>query len=131
MKDKCLDIEPFYSENEKSSSAIFDNYYLLETVLTSLSPQLLEFDTNGNPVFAEETRTLENLKCIEEMQSGIIEYFDDMLPLIEEDYNYNKMLDEIFLDMINKLEIKDDGFLALKVEDPFFGRMTNVSDLLD
>ncbi len=33
MADKGLDIEPFYSDEEKNSSAIFDNYYILETIL--------------------------------------------------------------------------------------------------
>ncbi len=44
MADKGLDIEPFYSDEEKNSSAIFDNYYILETILTALFPQLEEFD---------------------------------------------------------------------------------------
>ena len=53
MKDKCLDIEPFYSKEETEQSAIFDLYYILETILTAPHPQVLEFDENGEPVYAE------------------------------------------------------------------------------
>ena len=35
MADKGVDIESFYTEKERDTSAIFDNYYILETILTS------------------------------------------------------------------------------------------------
>ncbi|SFQ11898.1 hypothetical protein SAMN04487928_11961 [Butyrivibrio proteoclasticus] len=34
------------------------------------------------------------------------------------------------LELINKVQILDEDFLALKVEDPFFGRMTDVKDVI-
>ena len=47
MKDKNLDIKPFYTEMERDSSAIFDNYYILETLLTSPEASVDEFDEEG------------------------------------------------------------------------------------
>ena len=42
----------------------------------------------------------------------------------------NKKLDESFLSLVNKVQIKDESFLALKIEDPFFGRITDMKDML-
>ena len=42
----------------------------------------------------------------------------------------NKKLGEMFLSYITKLRITDEDFLALKVEDPFFGRMTDMKDVI-
>ena len=51
MKDKNLDIKSFYSEEKRESSGIFDNYYILETLLTSPEASVDEFDQEGNPIF--------------------------------------------------------------------------------
>ena len=73
------DIEPFYTDQEKNTSAIFDNYYILETMLTSPYPQMLEMDENGNPVFAKETRSEADIEVFKRAQDGIIEYFKDYI----------------------------------------------------
>lgn len=131
MANKGLEIEPFYSDEEKNNSAIFDNYYILETMLTSPYPQVEEFDREGNPVFARETRSDRDIHCLEQMQKGIIEYFKDYISLLpEEARNENKKLDEVFLSLVNKIEIRDEEFLSLIVEDTFFGRMTDIKELI-
>lgn len=131
MKDKGLDIEPFYSEKEKDDSAIFDNYYILETLLTAPHPQVMEFDEDGTPVYAKELRSEKDLKCFEKMQCGVIKYFDEYLKLVHEGvHSENKVLDEKMLALIHGLKIEDEDFLLLTVEDPFFNRMTNIRDLI-
>ena len=131
MADKGLDIEPFYSDEEKNRSAIFDNYYILETILTAPYPQLEEFDGNGNPVFAEETRSKTDIDVFEEAQKGITEYFEKYVELVPEAARIeNKTLDEKILSLVNKIRIMDEDFLKLKVEDPFFGRMTDIRDVI-
>ena len=37
---------------------------------------------------------------------------------------------EKLLELVNKVKILDEDFLALKVEDPFFGRMTAMTDVI-
>lgn len=64
MADMGLDIEPFYTDKEKEQSSIYENYYILETILTAPHPQVLEFDENGMPVYAGETRNDRDLKTI-------------------------------------------------------------------
>lgn len=131
MADKGLDIKPFYSEEEKEDSAIYENYYILETILTSPYPQTDEFDDEGNPKFADEFRNESNILCFEKIQNGILEYFEDYLKLLPvETRSENKKLDELFLDLINHVEVVDKNFSSLKVEDPFFGRSTDIADIL-
>ena len=131
MKDKNLDIKPFYTEMERDSSAIFDNYYILETLLTSPEASVDEFDGEGNPVFAKETRTDKDIACFMRAQDGIIEYvkkYISICPVSES--SINKKLDEIFLTLVHNVEIRDKDFLSLTVEDPFFNRMTDITDVL-
>lgn len=131
MSDKNLDIESFYMEEERDSSVIFENYYILETVLTSPSPSVDEFDEAGQPIYAKETRSEESLRCVEKMQKGILDYAKDYLSLVDvPDRKINKKLDEAFLSLIGKIQITDQSFNSLVIEDPFFGRMTNIKDVL-
>ena len=131
MADKKLDIESFYSDEDKNNSALLDNYYILETILTAPYPQIEEMDNYGNPVFVKETRNEQNLKVIDRVQQGIIGYFEDLMRFLPESARKeNKKLDEKLLDLVNRVQILDEGFMSLKVEDPFFGRMTNIKDVI-
>ncbi len=131
MADKGLDIEPFYSDGEKNTSAIFDNYYILETMLTAPDPQMIEMDANGTPVYATETRSEQDLRCFDRAQRGIIRYFEEYIRILPVEARMcNKRLDERLLALVNKILILDNDFLSLKVEDPFFGRMTDMRDVL-
>lgn len=131
MADKELDIESFYSAAERDTSAVFDNYYILETILTSPYPAVEEFDRNGNPVYSQETRSEQDIRCFKRAQEGIAAYFDDYIGILPEgERSQNKRLDEIFLSLINNVKITDEEFMALIVEDSFFGRMTAVADLI-
>jgi hypothetical protein len=131
MANKGLDIVSFYTDEEKENSAIYENYYILETILTAPFPQLNEFDDYGNPVYSKETRSRKDIECFEEVQRGILDYFYDYISIVtEEERQINKKLDERILSMINKVKILDENFMSLKVEDPFFGRTTDISDLI-
>lgn len=131
MKDKGLDIQPFYSNKETDTSAIFDNYYILETLLTAPHPSVSGFDEKGNPIFTEETRTEKDINCFLRAQEGILDYFKTYLSLCQKaEWRENKSLDEMFLKLLHGITIIDRDFLDLVVEDPFFNRMTNITDVL-
>ena len=131
MRDRNLDITPFYTEEECEHSAIFDNYYILETLLTSPEASVDEFDAEGNPVFAEETRSDKDIVCFMRAQDGILEYVKKYISICpESERQINKRLDEIFLTLIHNAEIRDKDFLSLTIEDPFFNRMTDITDVL-
>ncbi len=131
MADKGLDIIAFYTDEEKESSAIYADYYIMEPVLSCTEPSVVGFDEKGEPVFADETRTEQDIRCIMEVQEGIADYFKTYVRLCPEPVNgVNKRLDEILLGFMHKIKLTDQHFLNLKVEDPFFNRMTNITDLI-
>lgn len=131
MKDKNLDIVTFYDKSNKNDSVIFNDYYILETILTSPMPSVIEFDLSGNPLYAEETRSDSAIRCFERAQNGIFDYFKSYISLCpEKEWAENKKLDEKILSLIHRMNIKDEEFLKFKVEDAFFNRMTDMSSLV-
>lgn len=131
MRNKGLNITPFYKQEELDTSVIFNDYYILETMLTAPDPSVEEIDKNGNPVYSEETRTKENIDCFLLVQSEIYTYFKTYLRLCpEKERKIDKKADEIFLSLIHELSITDRAFLSLTVEDPFFNRMTDMTALI-
>lgn len=131
MKDKNLDIIAFYEESDKKDSAIFNDYYILETVLTSSMPSVTEFDSSGQPLYTQETRTDKAIHCFEKVQEGIFDYFKFYISICpEKELIENKKLDEEILSLIHKVKVKDEEFLEFKVEDVFFNRMTDMSSLV-
>ncbi len=131
MKGKNLDIISFYDTEEMNSSVIFRDYYILETMLTAPMPSVKEFDGNGRPVYTEETRKESDIRCFQEAQEGIRGYFREYLKLCPiSARKINKKLDELLLSLVHGIEITDLDFLNLKVEDPFFNRMTEITDML-
>lgn len=129
MKDKKLDICSFYSE--EVDCAIFENYYILETLLTAPHPSVQTVDEVGRPIYTEETRSDKDIRCFQRAQKGILDYFKIYIRLcFEANKAINKLLDESFLKLIHEVKITDMDFLNLVVEDPFFNRMTNVTDVI-
>lgn len=131
MAEKGLDIVSFYSDKEKDTSAIFDNYYIIETLLTAPHSSVQGFDKNGEPVLACETRSEESINCFLSVQEGILGYFKLYLKSCPaEEQKINKMLDEKILKLLHEIKITDKNFMNLVVEDPFFNRMTSITDVL-
>ncbi len=92
---------------------------------------MLEMDDDGKPVFAEETRSSSDINVFKRAQDGIEQYFKDYIAILPQSARtVNKALDEKLLELVNKVKILDEEFLAIKVEDPFFGRMTDIKDVI-
>lgn len=131
MQEKGLDIVAFYGKEEADNSGIYENYYILETILTSPLPSIKGFDEKGEPCYARETRGKEDIQCVLEMQDGVFDYFTTYLELCpKEETKIDKKIDECFLTLLHGIEIRDKKFIGLKVEDPFFNRMTDMEDLI-
>ncbi|MCI8328814.1 MAG: hypothetical protein HFG02_04140, partial [Oscillibacter sp.] len=103
--------------------------YILETVLTSPMPSLTGFDRKGESLYAEESRTETQLECIQEIQNGILEYFQTYLKLYPVEPE-NRKLGECLLTLVHHLAAAAGEFSGLMVEDTFFNRSTALSDLL-
>ena len=131
MSDKRVSVEAFYGTDETQGSAVFDNYYVLETILTAPHPSVNGFDNAGQPTFAQETRNRRDIECFVRAQEGIADYFRRYLELVPPNARgQTKKLDEIMLGLIHRLRVTDSDFLSLVVEDPFFNRTTNMTDLI-
>lgn len=131
MKEKGLDIQSFYLREELETSAIYENYYILETLLTAPHPSVSGFDGNGAPIYAKENRTFQDMECFRKVQEGVCEYFETYLSLCPKAaQRENKKLNEIFLSHIHGVQIMDAAFLNQKIEDPFFNRTTDMTDML-
>ena len=131
MSDKRVSVEAFYGTDETQGSAVFDNYYVLETILTAPHPSVNGFDSAGRPTFAQETRNRRDIECFVRAQEGIADYFRRYLELVPPNARgQTKKLDEIMLGLIHRLKVTDSDFLSLVVEDPFFNRTTNMTDLI-
>ncbi len=129
MRKNRLDILPFYEKEDAAKSAVAENYYILETVLTSPMPSLTGFDRKGEALYAEESRTETQLECIQEIQNGILEYFQTYLKMYPREPE-SRAIGELSLPLIHNIAIADCGFLDLTMEDPFFNRTTDISGLL-
>lgn len=81
----------------------------------------------GNTWLLRCCLTSPDIDVLERAQRGITEYFRDYISILPAE---NKKLDEKLLELVNKVEIKDEDFMNLKVEDPFFGRMTDIKDVI-
>lgn len=130
--EKCgnLDVESFCGEEEGDPSTIYDNYYILETLLTAPYPTVNAFDETGEPIYAEETRNDNHIACLVRTQDGILDYMDTYIRLCPiKERRENRKLDEVLLSLIRGVVIKDMDFLDLVVEDPFFNRRTNITDV--
>lgn len=131
MKDKGLDIISFYDVEHLYQSAIYEDYYILETALTSDMPSLTSFDADGKAIYSEEKRTADDMRCIRKMQEGIRDYFREYLKLHEGNLPViNRKADEKFLALIHHLEIHEKRFTKMKVEDIFVNRFTDLSSLI-
>ena len=131
MPNGNLDVEPFYSQEEVNTSAIFADYYILEIIVTAPHPTVTHIDVQGVPVYSTETREKSELECIDRIQQGILDYFCEVLCLLSPNCRtQNKCLDELLLQLLYKVQIGCETFTSLINDDPFFNRKTCVKDLL-
>ncbi len=130
-RDRDLDIQAFYDSEKEESRGIFDNYYILETILTSPMPSVAGFDENGEACYAKENRSRRGIECFQRVQAGIKAYFEAFLQICPESCrDSSKKADEIFLDLVHHFRILEDDFIKLELEDPFFNRKTEMGTLI-
>ncbi len=131
MKDKGIEIQSFYGSQDVGCCMVYEDYYILETLLTAPHPSVIGFNKEGVPLYGLETRKDRDLMCFMRAQEGILDYFKEYVRLCPPNERViNRKLDEVFLGLIHKFRITDRDFLNLVVEDTFFNRMTNITDVL-
>lgn len=124
-----VEIYSYINEKKLQSSSIYRNYYILETILTSPQPSVLEFNEKGKPIYAEETRNERDIACIMDIQYGITSFFQDYIMMKKDSNDYSPEFGELILDLVHQFEIRSE-IVDMKVEDVFFNRYTDIQDLL-
>lgn len=76
-----IDIDYYLTDQDNSFVA---NYMEMEYIMTSPEPSLDHFDEEGNPVFAEESRSEKDLRQIAAIQAKIVQLFKEYLRLFGE-----------------------------------------------
>ena len=121
--ESTLDIESFFPYEDIEKNVFFELYQIMETLFMAPHPSINEFDVNGNPIFSEEKRSSIELKCISQVQQGVLTYFDDFLSIIDiQLYTENRDIDEILGSLINSVVIDNEVMAQMNYEDNFFGR---------
>lgn len=75
-------VETADPQNEEHAGAIYDNYTMLETILTSECPSVKYFSREGSPVYYPEQRPPEHISTILDIHSEVRSYLDDFLFLL-------------------------------------------------
>lgn len=106
---------------ENAESYFMRHFKMMETFMTSEEPSLSFFDCHGNPVFAKQDRTEEELCYVKEMQRACMEFLEDFLQLVdgEAENLHTEFTDRLFAacelarvtdseSVLNNLRLMDD-----------------------
>lgn len=108
---------------------IFDNYFLLENIITSNEPTVVDFSDDGKPVLGVENRTVQQLEDLDKIQEAILKYAStiDMMPsdIAKTDI---KFVDDMYGLLSDKYcIIATDYFRNQQLEDSFCNRKFKIN----
>lgn len=129
---RMLDIISFYEKEEVTEvGGVYEDYFILENILTSPMPSLKGFDTEGNPQYVEEIRTPDEIDFVMKVQEGIVEYLKQYLDIWPNiNWEENKRCSEGLLELIHRITMDNDIFSRLVWDDNFYSRKISVKDLM-
>lgn len=129
---RLLNVTSFYDDEEvRKEGGIYQDYFVLENILTSPMPTLKGFDGEGKPQYAREVRAEEDISFIMAVQDGIVEYFKQYMDVIQSvKLEGSKKCAENLLSLIHSIPIANDIFQQLIWDDNFYSRKIMMKDLL-
>lgn len=123
-----LNVVSLYSED----SNVAKKQFVFENILTDQSPSFLFFD-GDKPIYAVETRTIEEIDFVSSSQDEVLKYFNEWTSLVNYLYDYEKPLiaDYLLEAMGRKYTlIEDTVFKNYILHDDFCNRTMSISDCL-
>lgn len=128
---KQLEIDSFYNAKERDSSKVYEDYFILENVVTAPIPSVKCFNESGNPQYMEEKRSKEEIEFITDVQKGVIEYFEQYLDLLPESAGKaDKRCSEQIWNLIHEISVENEVFHQLVWEDSFYSRTLLLKELM-
>jgi len=127
-----LNIISFYSDAERDNSKAYEDYFILENILTSPQPSLKCFDETGMPEYMEEKRGKEEVAFVMAVQEGILNYFMKYRELLPSNLKTesDKCCSEAIWNLIHLIPIENDIFHGLAWEDNFYLRSVSMKELI-
>lgn len=132
QEKEMLDVDSFYrAEEDQESKKIYEDYFVLENILTSPMPSLLRFEENGNPLYVNESRTKQEIEFVMRVQEGIVEYFKQYLSILPEpDAEKDKKCSELLFELLHSISVDNKIFWLMEWDDNFYSRKSKVKDLM-
>ena len=132
FEKKRLNIRPFYEKNEEGCECgIYEDYFVLENILTSPMPSLKGFDAEGNPEYLQETRSSEEINFVRQVHEGIVAYFEEYLDIMQSvDFVDSRKCSEKMLGLLHKIPIENDIFHHMVWDDSFYARTIGMKELM-
>ena len=132
FEKKRLDITSFYDKNTDTyAGGLYEDYFIVENILTSPTPSLKGFDAEGKPQYLQENRSKEEIDFITKVHEGIIQYFEKYLDILGNvKCDDSKRCAEEILGLIHEIPIKNDVFNQMVLEDSFFSREIRMKELM-
>ncbi len=129
---EMLDVDSFYgAEEDQENKRIYEDYFVLENILTSPMPSLLRFEENGNPLYVNESRTKQEIEFVMQVQEGIVEYFKQYLSILpQSDMEKDKKCSELLFELLHSISIDNEIFRLMEWDDNFYSRKSKVKDLM-
>lgn len=129
---KRLRVSPFFEPKEDGhSGGIYEDYFVLEAILTSLDPSLKGFDAEGKPDYLPESRTPEEIEFIRQVHEGIVQYFEQYIGIVQPvDNCVSQECSEELLELLHKVPIENEIFQRMVYEDSFYGRKVRMEELM-
>jgi len=132
LEKQRLNIISFYEDEERKSSKVYEDYVILENILTSPMPSLKCFDENGKPEYMEEKRSKEEIAFVIAVQNSILDFFVKYQTLIPKNLRLesDKWCSEKIWSLIHRIPITDSEFKNLVWEDNFYLRSVSMKELM-
>lgn len=129
---KRLQVSPFFGPKEDGrTGGIFEDFFVLETILTSPDPSLKGFDAAGAPEYLPESRSPEEIVFIRQVHEGIVQYFEQYIGIVQPvDNCVSQKCSEELLELLHKVPIENEIFQRMVYEDSFYARKVRMKELM-
>lgn len=126
-KEVKLSVTPFFSKDEVSGCTLYDDFYLLEPIMSSTKPTVVDFNDKAEPVYETEYRSGQEIDTMLGIQKGMLDYTDSLLRLVPKNMiTINKELDNALFGLIHNIVIDNDEFYSMQNIDSFVNRKTTM-----